>query len=109
MLAQLAGYPVYPGAGQHDALAANHPDKRRPAPAKSDAHTGEGGVAVSGLARFRPDGRCGPEFPAPGSPNFGECDPDADEDQKVLPAGLTSRLTPIFWFLCSPTPPPPPP
>ena len=99
MLAQLAGR----AAGVDHALAANHPDIRKPAPVKSDPHTGEGGVAVAGLARFRPDGRCGPEFPAPGSPAFGECDPDADEDQKVTPAGLTSRLTPTFLFLCSPT------
>lgn len=106
MLAQLAGYPVYPGAGQHDALAANHPDKRRPAPAKSDAHTGEGGVAVSGLARFRPDGRCGPEFPAPGSPNFGECDPDADEDQKGpccrIDSGWCGNIRNKKWGHCPP-------
>ena len=32
--------------------------------------------------RYRTDGRCGPQFPAPGAPAFGECDPDADKDQK---------------------------
>ena len=34
------------------------------------------------LKRFRDDGRCGPNFPAPGAPAFGECDPAGDEDQK---------------------------
>lgn len=33
-------------------------------------------------SRFRPDGRCGPNFPAPGAPLYGECDPTADADQK---------------------------
>ena len=34
------------------------------------------------LPRFRSDGRCGPNFPAPGAPSFGECDPKSDADQK---------------------------
>eukprot|EP00039_Didymoeca_costata_P019723 m.338677 g.338677 ORF g.338677 m.338677 type:complete len:734 (-) comp18502_c0_seq1:111-2312(-) len=36
----------------------------------------------NGNSKFRADGRCGPRFPAPGAPDFGECDPNADEDQK---------------------------
>lgn len=31
---------------------------------------------------WRDDGRCGPNFPAPGAPDFGQCDPLADADQK---------------------------
>jgi hypothetical protein len=38
--------------------------------------------AKASLARFRSDGRCGPNFPAPGAPSFGECDPKEDADQK---------------------------
>lgn len=33
-------------------------------------------------SKFRLDGRCGPSYPAPGAPSFGECDPYSDADQK---------------------------
>lgn len=33
-------------------------------------------------SKFRPDGRCGPRYPAPGALDFGECDPKADADQR---------------------------
>lgn len=36
----------------------------------------------AGAALFRPDGRCGADYPAPGAPAFGQCDPHADADQK---------------------------
>lgn len=102
MLAQLAGRAV----GVDHALATNLQDIRKPAPVKSDAHTGEGGVAVSGLAKFRPDGRCGPEFPAPGSPSFGECDPDANEDQKGpccrIDSGWCGNIRNKKWGHCPP-------
>ncbi len=39
-------------------------------------------LEAGGLQRWRTDGRCGPKFPAPGAPAYGECDPAADEDQK---------------------------
>jgi len=39
-------------------------------------------LGISSKPRFRSDGRCGPNFPAPGSPKFGECDPNSDQDQK---------------------------
>eukprot|EP00041_Stephanoeca_diplocostata_P011038 m.179325 g.179325 ORF g.179325 m.179325 type:complete len:241 (-) comp18389_c0_seq15:792-1514(-) len=32
--------------------------------------------------RFRSDGRCGPDYGAPDTPLFGECDPLGDADQK---------------------------
>eukprot|EP00037_Helgoeca_nana_P030823 m.385405 g.385405 ORF g.385405 m.385405 type:complete len:757 (+) comp28275_c2_seq7:40-2310(+) len=32
--------------------------------------------------RWREDGRCGPRFPALGAPDFGECDPMADANEK---------------------------
>lgn len=34
------------------------------------------------LKRWRDDGRCGPKYPAPGAKDFGECDPNADENEK---------------------------
>jgi hypothetical protein len=37
---------------------------------------------IVGLTRFRADGRCGPNYGAPGAPSFGECDPTADSDQR---------------------------
>lgn len=30
------------------------------------------------LPLFRDDGRCGPNFPAPGAPEYGQCDPYAN-------------------------------
>ena len=36
----------------------------------------------SSLKRWRGDGHCGPNFPAPGAPDFGECDPTADANEK---------------------------
>jgi len=57
----------------------------RPAPAAAAA-AAAGGNAVpvpvrAKLPRFRPDGRCGPNFPAPGAPAFGECKPTGNADQ----------------------------
>lgn len=39
-------------------------------------------VPQKALPKFRPDGRCGPNFVAPGSLSYGECDPTANADQK---------------------------
>jgi len=37
---------------------------------------------TSGEKKWRDDGRCGPRFPAPGAPDFGQCDPAADANER---------------------------
>lgn len=102
MLAQLTGEV----ATDTGALVDNLPANRKSDFAAPDAHTGIGGVAVSTLAKFRPDGRCGPDFPAPGAPNFGECDPNANEDQKGpccrIDSGWCGNIRNKRWGHCPP-------
>lgn len=52
------------------------------AAAAADKAAAAADAAAALKPRYRTDGRCGPKFPAPGAPSFGECDPDADQDQK---------------------------
>lgn len=56
------------------------------------------------LPRFREDGRCGPNFPAPGAPAFGECDPTADADQRGPccnpESGYCGNLRQVHWGHC---------
>lgn len=69
---------VVPGGGGGDAASAASPGAGG-APSKDLAAMA---AQATGAPKFRPDGRCGPSFPAPGAPSFGECDPHADADQK---------------------------
>eukprot|EP00042_Codosiga_hollandica_P044274 m.432662 g.432662 ORF g.432662 m.432662 type:complete len:544 (-) comp56753_c0_seq1:50-1681(-) len=59
---------------------------------------------VSGTGRFRSDGRCGPKFPARDAPEFGECDPVADADQKgpcCNPnSGWCGNIRTVRWGHC---------
>eukprot|EP00039_Didymoeca_costata_P003122 m.65225 g.65225 ORF g.65225 m.65225 type:complete len:283 (-) comp11719_c0_seq4:19-867(-) len=61
---------------------------------------------VEGAKRFRSDGRCGPNFPAPGAPEFGECDPLADADQKGpccrVDSGWCGNVRGESWGHCPP-------
>lgn len=76
VLAQRAVAAAMPPAAAMVPAAA--PADRVEAPAAPQAAV----PAKASLARFRSDGRCGPNFPAPGAPSFGECDPKVDADQK---------------------------
>ena len=52
------------------------------------------------LKRWRDDGRCGPQYPAPGAPTYGECDPNANADQKgLISLFLGSLFISVFFFL----------
>eukprot|EP00049_Salpingoeca_infusionum_P028034 m.35815 g.35815 ORF g.35815 m.35815 type:complete len:245 (-) comp9925_c0_seq2:125-859(-) len=57
-----------------------------------------------GKPRYREDGRCGPNFPAPGAFDFGECDPNADLDRKGPccnpESGYCGNVRGVKWGHC---------
>eukprot|EP00051_Salpingoeca_urceolata_P027321 m.480974 g.480974 ORF g.480974 m.480974 type:complete len:712 (+) comp22012_c0_seq1:446-2581(+) len=59
---------------------------------------------AAGASKWRSDGRCGPRFPAPGAPSFGQCDPSANADRKGPccnpESGFCGNVRDVDWGHC---------